>query len=129
MARQNDDALYPHGKLFIRRKPGSPLLWQVLEGSVSGFGKTRVFTPGTILEDDVPKGRIARELAEKHGSGPQLSAKERKGLEASPIQLTQEATGGEENLEGEIRSSGEYEREARENFLRRRRAAGGNDDE
>lgn len=136
MARQNDNALYPHGKFFIRRKPGAPKLWQVVDGTFSGFGKARTFTETRILMDDIPKGRIAREEAEKLGSGPQLSKKDREATEAlapAPMALTEVVNETGDTMEAPPPPAehleGSYFKELQKRFKEQRRAAGGGDED
>ena len=139
MARQRDDAHYPHGNLFIRRKPGFPKFWEVLKGSYTGFGPARTFVPGEVLKTDIPKGRIAREEAEAFGSGPQLSKKAKEAAEAtapSPLALVDEVTERAptlppaEALEGDTESyAAEMRRRYMEKQARRRAANGGHDED
>ena len=114
MARLNPKAFYPHGTLFIRRNPNDATKWEVVSGAMLGSGKDRVFELKEVLKEGLSKGgpmeNGARFWAEKLGSGPQLSKKQRteQGLppvqveEAmKPLSLTDEVKEGEEQSAGQ----------------------------
>ena len=114
MARLNPKAFYPHGTLFIRRNPNDATKWEVVKGKMVGSGKDRTFELEAILKDGLSKGgpmeNGARWWAEKLGSGPQLSKKQRTEQGLPPVQLeeamkpvpcTREGREGEEQSAGQ----------------------------